>query len=137
VTEETARRVADFMDRFLRPHALAFYCRVLGLADDHDRLAAVAGCILARRLERVTNRDVHRGDRTMRGLTRRETDEVFEQLEALEWLTRTQGPRQGAHWIVNPEVHIRFAERAAKEAARRRATRELIASETRCAARRS
>jgi hypothetical protein len=78
VTEDTARRVADFMDRLLRPHALAFYGGVLGLADDHDRLAAVAGYILAHRLEKVTNRDVQRGDRSMRRLTRRETDEVFE-----------------------------------------------------------
>jgi hypothetical protein len=71
----------------------------------------------------------------MRGLTRRETDEVFEQLEALGWLTRTQGPRQGVHWIVNPEVHVSFAERAAKEAVQRRAARELIATQIRGAAR--
>jgi Protein of unknown function (DUF3987) len=135
VTEDTARRVADFVDRFLRPHALAFYCGVLGLADDHDRLTAVAGYILAHRLEKVTNRDVQRGDRSMRRLTRRETDEVFEQLEALGWVTRTPGPRLAAHWIVNPEVHVRFAERAAKEEARRQAARELIASEIRCGAR--
>jgi Protein of unknown function (DUF3987) len=135
VTEGTARRVADFMRRFLLPHAVAFYCGVLGLADGHDRLAAVAGHILARRLEKVTNRDIHHGDRTMRGLTRRETDEVFEQLEALGWVTRTPGPRQGLHWIVNPLVHVRFAQRAAQEAARRAATRELIASQIRGAAR--
>jgi hypothetical protein len=61
--------------------------------------------------------------------------EVFEQLEALGWVTRTPGPRQGSHWIVNPEVHVRFAERAAKEAAQRRAARELIASQMRAAAR--
>jgi hypothetical protein len=135
VTEDTARRVADFMDRFLRPHALAFYCGVLGLADDHDRLAAVAGYILAHRLEKVTNRDVQRGDRSMRRLTRRDTDEVFEQLEALGWLTRTPGPRLAPHWIVNPEVHVRFAERAAREEARRQAARDLIASEIRSAVR--
>ena len=67
----------------------------------------------------------------MRRLTRRETEEVFEQLEALGWVTPTQGPRHRVHWIVTPEVHVRFAERAAKEAAHRRAARELIASETR------
>ena len=134
VTKDTARRVAEFMHQFLLPHAVAFYSGVLGLADQHDRLASVAGHILARQLERVTNRDVQRGDRTMRGLTRRETDEVFEQLEALGWVTRTPGPRQGLHWIVNPEVHVRFSERAAKEAAQRAATRELIASQLRAAA---
>ena len=135
VTEDTARRVADFMHHFLRPHAVAFYCSVLGLADEHDRLAAVAGYILARRLERVTNRDVHHGNRSMRRLTRRETDGVFEQLEALGWVTPAPGPRRGVHWIVSPEVHVRFAERAEKEAAQRRATRELIANQIRGAAR--
>jgi hypothetical protein len=135
VTEDTARRVADFMYRFLLPHAVAFYCGVLGLADEHDRLASVAGHILAHRLERVTNRDIHRGDRTMRHLTQRETDEVFEQFEALGWVTRTPGPRQGLHWLVNPEVHIRFAERAAKEAEQRAATRKLIANQIGGAAR--
>jgi hypothetical protein len=71
----------------------------------------------------------------MRRLTRRETDGVFEQLEALGWVTPTPGPRQGVHWIVNPEVHVRFAERTAKEAAQRRAARELIANQIRGAAR--
>ena len=131
VTENTTRRVANFMDHFLRPHAVAFYCGVLGLADEHDRLVSVAGYILAHRLEKVTNRDIQRGDRTMRGLTRRETDSVCEQLEALGWVTRTPGPRQGLHWIVNPNVHVRFAERAAKEAVRRAATRELILNQVR------
>ena len=135
VTENTARRVAEFMRTFLLPHAIAFYCGVLGLADEHDRLAAVAGHILAHRLEKVTNRDVQRGDRTMRRLTKRDTQEVFEQLEALGWLTRTPGPRQAQHWMVNPKVHVRFAERAAKEAAQRAATRELIANQIRGAAR--
>ena len=64
VTEDTAARVAKFMRQFLLPHALAFYSGVLGLADDHDRLAAVAGYILAHRCERLTNRDIQRGCRT-------------------------------------------------------------------------
>ena len=62
VTEDTARRVAGFLHGFLLPHALAFYAGVLGLSNDHDRLADVAGYILARKLERITNRDVQRGD---------------------------------------------------------------------------
>ena len=48
------------------PHTLAFYSGVLGLSNDHDRLANVADYILAHKLERITNRDVQRGDRTMR-----------------------------------------------------------------------
>ena len=67
---------------------MAFYAGVLGLSNDHDRLANVADYILAHKLERITNRDVQRGDRTMRNLTRRETEAIFEQLEAFGWVTR-------------------------------------------------
>ena len=94
------------------------------VSHDHDRLAAIAGYILARQSERITNRDVQRGDRTMRKLTRHDTDSAFEQLEALGWLTRTAGPRltDPPHWIVNPVVHQRFSARAREERERREAT---------------
>ena len=128
VTEATARRVKGFLHGFLLPHALAFYAGTLGLSDDHDRLAAVAGHILAHKLERVTNRDVQRGDRSMRKLTRRETEAIFEQLDALGWITRIPGrrPSDPPHWIVNPVVHQKFAERGEKETERRARDRAMI-----------
>ncbi len=52
ITEDVAARVERFLHGFLLPHAIAFYAGMLGLSDDHDSLAAVAGYILARRLER-------------------------------------------------------------------------------------
>jgi hypothetical protein len=129
VTEATARRVRNFMQRFLLPHAVAFYAGVLGLSDDHERLTAVAGYILARRLDRITNRDVQRGDRTMRGLGRNDIESIFHQLDAFGWITREPGPRftDPPHWVVNPEVHARFAAKAEQEAARRLREREMIA----------
>ena len=128
VTEATARRVKGFLHGFLLPHALAFYAGTLGLSDDHDRLAAVAGHILAHKLERVTNRDVQRGDRSMRKLTRRETEAIFEQLDALGWITRIPGrrPSDPPHWIVNPVVHQKFAERGKTETERRERDRAMI-----------
>jgi hypothetical protein len=93
VTENTARRVAKFMREFLLPHAITFYTDVLGLLDDHDHLAAVAGYILARKLDRITNRHVQRGDRTMRKLTTKDIERIFEQLDALGWVTRTPAKR--------------------------------------------
>jgi hypothetical protein len=129
VTADTADRVAKFLHQFLLRHALAFYAGMLDLSDDHDRLAAVAGHILAHKLEHVTNRDVARGDRTMRGLTRRETESVFEQLEALGWVFRIPPKRAGdpPSWDVNPEVHRLFAGRAEQEASRRAEVRKLMA----------
>jgi Protein of unknown function (DUF3987) len=122
ISEDTANRVARFMHEFLLPHAIAFYAGVLNLADDHDRLAAVAGYILARKLGRITNRDVQRGDRTMRRLTKRDTEIVFEQLEALGWVMRMPPtrPTDPPHWHVNERCHQLFENRAKEEAERRR-----------------
>jgi hypothetical protein len=112
----------------LLPHAIAFYAGVLGLSDDHDRLTAVAGYILARKLEWITNRDVQRGDRTMRGLQRVEIENIFHQLDALGWVDRIAGKRNTdpPRWSVNEDVHRLFAERGAKEAERRERERLLI-----------
>jgi hypothetical protein len=129
ISEKTARRAGAFLHGFLLPHALAFYAGVLGLSNDHDRLEAVAGYILAHKLERVTNRDIQRGDRTMRGLDRREIEAVFDQLDALGWIDRVPGPNPSSppHWVVNPVVHTKFAQRTATEAERRTRERKIIA----------
>jgi hypothetical protein len=125
VTERTAQRVADFLHGFLRAHALAFYSGILGLADDHDRLTSLAGFILAHRKEQVTSRDIARGDRSMRGLKEYETRAVLEQMAALGWLERTDGPRPSSppRWLVNPKIHDRFADRAKRETERRERAR--------------
>jgi hypothetical protein len=129
ITEATARRAAGFLHGFLLPHALAFYSGTLGLSDDHERLSAVAGYILAHKLERITNRDVQRGDRTMRDLVKKDIDGIFDQLDALGWITRVPAkrPTDPPHAIVNPAVHVKFAERARVEAERRANTREILA----------
>jgi hypothetical protein len=128
VTERTAQRVADFLHQFLLPHALAFYSGVLGLSDDHDRLESIAGYILTHKLTRVTNRDIQRGDRKMRGLKEHETRPLLEQLSALGWLERIDPKRPSLppHWRVNPAVHEKFTDRAVREAERREATRNMI-----------
>jgi hypothetical protein len=130
IDEDIARRVADFMHTFLLPHAFAFYAGMLGLSDDHERLTAVAGYILAHKLERITNRDVARGDRTMRGLRRHEVEQIFQQLDALGWLIPIPGgrPTDPPRWNVNPEVHRRFTERAARETTERERGREILAT---------
>ena len=121
VSEHTARRVAAFLHDFLLQHALAFYIGVLGLTNDHDRLANVADYMLAHKLTRITNRDVQHGDRDMRDLKWPQTEAIFQQLEALGWVTQVPAPRRNTppHWVVNPVVHQKFAERAAAERKRR------------------
>jgi len=129
VTKDTAQRVARFLHDFILKHAVAFYAGTLGLSDDHERLANVASFILARRLDKATNRDIRRGDRSMRNLTDRDTLKIFEQLEALGWVERRlpKKPQEKLQWIVNPQVHIQFADRAKREADRRADARESVA----------
>jgi hypothetical protein len=130
VTEATARKVASFLHDFLLKHAFAFYTGVLGLANDHDRLSNVADYILAHGRTHMTNRDIQRGDQTMRDLKRHETTAIFEQLEAMGWVDIVPSPRPGypPHWVVNPLVHQRFAERAKASKERRERGRELVAA---------
>ena len=113
----TARRVADFLHKYLRPHAVAFYGNVLGLADNHDLLVSVAGHILAHRLDLLTSYNFQRGSRTMRAMNRTEISGAMEQLEALGWLEPVPPPKNSSRprWMVNPLVHVRFADRAEKE----------------------
>jgi hypothetical protein len=123
----TAQRVADFLHSFLLPHAISFYVDIVGLADDHDRLANVASYILAHKLERITNRDIARGDSSMRKLDRQDVESIFNRLDALGWISKVQGRRfSDVQWMVNSEVHRRFEERAKKEAERRQREHEAI-----------
>ena len=64
----------------------------------------------------------------MRNLTRRETEAIFEQLDAFGWITRTPGfrPSDPPHWIVNPAVHQKYTERGKAEAERRERDRKMI-----------
>ncbi len=124
----TAEEVAQFMEQFLLPHAVAFYFGTLGLSDSHDRLCAIASYILAHQLTKISNRDVQRGDRAMRGLEDKDIRPLFEQLEALGWLARAPNARPTMQpiWHVNPMVHTLYADRANKEAARRAEAKAVL-----------
>jgi hypothetical protein len=129
ITEAVAHRAARFLHEFLLPHAVAFYGGILGLSDDHDSLTHVATHILVHELETVSVRDVARGVRSMRNLTRMETLRIFEQLEALGWVAAMpSGPRANAAptWAVNPEVHKAFHARRISEGERLKRAQEAV-----------
>ena len=129
ISAACTHRVANFLTHFLLPHTIAFYANIYGLSDDHDRLAAVAGYILAHKVELLTNRVIQRGDRTMRGLKRREIENICHQLDALGWVTEAERKRvtDPPRWNVNPEVHRLYQERAKQETDLRRQGREMLA----------
>ena len=124
---DTARRAAWFLHRFLRPHAIAFYTDVIGLSDRHDAVLATAGYILSHGLETITARDVQRGDRIMRSLSRPETEETLAVLDAYGWLVPAPSLRRDSvTYEVVPAVHSAFEERAAIEAERRSTIQQTI-----------
>ena len=128
IPEDVAARVSRFMREFLLPHAIAFYAGTLGLADDHDLLAGVAGYILAKRLKVVTGRDVQRGIRSMRGLERRDVQRILQQLEALGGSARGRAPRDRPATLGGQsEVSSRFRGTARFEVESRARTRAVIA----------
>lgn len=66
---------------------LHFYANTLGLSDDHETLAAVAGYILAHpHDDAIQFRDLQRGTRATKTLTRDEGHKVLERMEYLGWL---------------------------------------------------
>ena len=105
---------------------LSQYVRAL---DDHDRLTAVAGYILAHKLERLTNRDIQRGIRSMRDCDRRDIESVFNQLDTFGWVDRVPGRKftDSPTWIVNPAVHEKFKDYAEWEVDQRQQSQLLMA----------
>lgn len=97
-----------------------------GLADDHDHLTAIAGYILAHKKDSLNARDCYRDIHQLRSKRLREDIEpLLGKLEAFGWLNRTPGRRPSDHpvFMVNPEVHKRFADRAEAEAKRRKSAK--------------
>lgn len=126
IQDDTARRAANFLHRFLNRHALAFYINVAGLTDDHEIITDVAGYILTRKEERVSLRTLARGTRAMRRLTRFEGHQIFEQMAAYGWLEEVQARGDTSTWIVNPLAHELFADRAEMERERRENARSRV-----------
>jgi hypothetical protein len=127
VSEDTARRVGDFMHNFLMQHALSFYNDVLGLSDEHESLIKVAGFILTKKLKKIDRRTVQMGVRTMRKMKRKDIEDVFDQLDAFGWITKSMDKNRNIHGAVNPRVHELFEEKAKAETIKMEAARKAMA----------
>jgi hypothetical protein len=132
ITEDTARRVAEFLHSYLFRHALAFYGNVVGLSDRHDKVLATAGYILAHQMRTISVGEARRGDRTMRKMDEREAADVLSQLDAFGWLDPLPLSRNetSPKYQVRTFVHTLFEDRAEQEAERRQSIREAILEAT-------
>jgi hypothetical protein len=127
VNENTARRVADFLHQFLFGHACCFYLGMLAKADDHDRLSKVALYILAKKLVKIDNRTMARGNRVTRKMEKRDTETLLDQLDTFGWIARIRDTKGKITNIVNPRVHWLFEERGTREEERLKDARAMIA----------
>jgi hypothetical protein len=130
VTEATARRVSGYMRDILLPHLVRADAVMFSTAQTgHARW--IAGFVLAQGQARVTVRDVMRAYSPLRAPEqRRELLEVMLSLENVGWLCaepQDNPARSTTAWEVNPKVHARFASRAERERADRRAAQQATA----------
>lgn len=137
VSQKCAERVERLMRRFLLPHALAYYTDILGSNSDLDHARWVAGYILSRGLQTITNRDLVQAYKQWRGMDDWRRTRVMQVLEDMAWLSPLgeedkRSRRAATSWAINPEVHDLFALRAEEEAERRARVRsEVQAMQTR------
>ncbi|MGD0107540.1 MAG: DUF3987 domain-containing protein [Rhodopila sp.] len=122
ISEATARRAAGYMidialPSLIRAHKVMYSTVMTGHA------AWIAGYVLAEKFARITTRDVVRAYRQLQPPEARdELAAVMESLVAIGWLepeTPANLSKPVHAWLVNPAVHVRFAERAERERARR------------------
>jgi hypothetical protein len=107
-------------------HALNFYNDVLGLSDEHESLIKVAGYILTKKLKKIDRRTVQMGVRIMRNMKRKNVEDIFDQLDAFGWITKSTDKNRNIHGAVNPRVHELFEEQAKAEAIRMEAARKAM-----------
>jgi hypothetical protein len=127
ISEDTAKRVRDFMHLFLRPHMVAFYMHTLGGGETWEHAQWIAGYILSGEKAHITPRDIGRAYRPLRDADRRDVEAVMDVLERIGWVseaTSTSGHR--VTWTVNPKVHKRYRERAEQERQERQAVKAKL-----------
>jgi hypothetical protein len=113
---EVLLRAEKLFFEFLLDHARAVYFDTLNQADSADILLRVADHLLSHpKVKEVSLREIQRGTKTLRNMTRRDADAIFDHLFSYGWLTGNVVKKSGspATWFVNPQIHDgRFAKRA-------------------------
>lgn len=128
-----AEQVERLLCGVLLHHALHFYTEILDANDKQDGMRQLARMMLAKKLDRLTKRDITIGWKASRKLQLFEIRSIIDTLCTLGWLepdgTVLDSDGKPRAWWVNPAVHEMFAQQAEREAKRRRdatqAMREL------------
>jgi Protein of unknown function (DUF3987) len=129
VSVNTAARAQRFLTEFAYPHAVAFHDEVLMQSPAEKDATKIAGYILSRGLESISERDIYQNIKSLKGASRENLAAIQDAMRALElagWAhpdgTRG-GDRRVTAWTINPTVHTKFAARAKAERERREVSR--------------
>jgi hypothetical protein len=130
VSEATAARAQTLLFESVLPCAARVYAATGGAGADVEATRAVAGYILTKRKERVLASDLSHNVRACRGQPLDVVQRVVSPLVAGGWVAPEKEFNPYA-WVVAPQVHEQFENRAQKESARRAAVRRLISGKER------
>ena len=133
IGEETAERVKNYMLEIILPHLFRADATMF-LTPQTGHARWIAGHILAHGLENITTREVVRAYRGLRSPEQaRDLTATMASLVSVGWLDPTQ-PRNSltpvSSWKVNPGVHERFVDQAAREYESRETIRAMIQDNT-------
>ena len=112
-------------------HAVHFYTEVIDTHDRQDNVRQLARLIVAKRIDRLTKRDITLGWKASRKLEPWALRAVAETLCTLGWLEPEPGSIDSSDgkpkaWLVNPKVHEAFSAQGEREAERRREAHTLL-----------
>ena len=129
ISADTAERVRLYMREVIVPHMLRADS-IMFNTPDTDHAGWIAGYILARKLDRVTTRDIVQDHKALRPPEQRQKlYSVMDSLCLFGWLEAeepTNLAKPPTVWKVNPRVHVVYAERAQLERERRAAVKAMI-----------
>ena len=125
VSHTTAKRAEQLLFCSVIPSAARVYAVTGGTGEDAEATQSVAGYILAKHKDRVLASDLARNVRVCRGQPLQRVQAVVSPLVAGGWLV-PEKEWNPFGWVVSPGVHIQFAARASREAARRAAIHEMF-----------
>jgi hypothetical protein len=129
VSFDTAARARRFLTEFAYPHAVAFHDEVLMQSPAERHATKIAGYILSRGLEAISERDIYQNIKSLKGASKENVAAIQDAMRALElagW-TRPEviraADRRVSAWAINPAVHSKFHARAKAERERREGNR--------------
>jgi hypothetical protein len=129
---ETAIMARRFLKEFIFPHAREFYRSMVDQSPSEDHVTGIAEYILSRDLSTITERDVYRSQKALKGASKAGLRAHAMSLMEMEGWLKPVGYRKDGRackWEVNPKVHAgRFKEIADREKKRRPEVRATIAS---------